>query len=74
MYKLKKNSSKAIEGLNQSTFRPKINFTVVVKKCNRLQNEVLELPSHRENKQTFSFYQTWMILDVFYLKKGEGTC
>lgn len=29
------------------TERPKINFTVVVKKCNRL-NEVLELLSHRE--------------------------
>ena len=48
MYKVKKNRHKAIEGLNRSTYRPKINFTMVVKKCNKLQNEVLELLSHRE--------------------------
>ena len=48
MYKVKKNRHKVIEGLNWSTYGPKINFTMVVKKCNKSQNEVLELLSHRE--------------------------
>lgn len=49
MYNIKKNRHKAVEGLNWKHVQTKDKFyNSLIKKCNKLQNEVLELLSHRE--------------------------